>query len=167
MSDDELTEEIAQMLVRIEANYQRETSGPGSRFEGQRLEVAQARAVIRRVRERDESLLGPRVERLEIPDGPWKPSPSSMLSVSRNGRRVRLEMDIVHGGAVNLAIGDAWKLACVIAALIYEADAEPDPDKVEELAMLMVEGTGAMGIAGAKPLARKILRAGYRREAAQ
>lgn len=54
MSDEELAEEIAQMLVRIEANYQRETSGPGSRFEGQRLEVVQARAVIRRVRERDE-----------------------------------------------------------------------------------------------------------------
>lgn len=60
MSDDELTEEIAQMLVAIEANYERETSAPGSRFEGQRLEVVQARAVIRRVRERDEPLLGPR-----------------------------------------------------------------------------------------------------------
>lgn len=53
MSDDELTEEIAQMLVRIERNYERETSGPGSRFEGKRLEVVQALAVIRRVRERD------------------------------------------------------------------------------------------------------------------
>jgi hypothetical protein len=51
MSADELTEEIAGMLVRIERNYLRETSGPGSRFEGQRLEIVQARAVIRRVRE--------------------------------------------------------------------------------------------------------------------
>ena len=53
MTDEELTEEVAGMLVRIESNYLRETSGPGSRFEGQRLEVAQAKAVIRRVRERD------------------------------------------------------------------------------------------------------------------
>lgn len=51
MSDDDLIEELAGMLVSIEANYQRETSGPGSRFEGQRLEVVQARAVLRRVRE--------------------------------------------------------------------------------------------------------------------
>ena len=51
MSDDDLVEELAGMLVRIEANYERETSGPGSRFEGQRLEVVQARAVLRRVRE--------------------------------------------------------------------------------------------------------------------
>jgi len=39
------------MLISIERNYYREGSGYGSRFEGQRLEVAQARAVIRRVRE--------------------------------------------------------------------------------------------------------------------
>ena len=51
MNDEDLIEDIAQMLVCIEANYERETSGPGSRFEGQRLEVVQARAVIRRVRE--------------------------------------------------------------------------------------------------------------------
>lgn len=37
------------MLVRIERNYEREGSGPGSRFEGQRLEVVQARAMLRRV----------------------------------------------------------------------------------------------------------------------
>lgn len=60
MNDDELAEEIAGMLVRIEANYERETSGPGSRFEGQRLEIVQARAVIRRIRERGEPLSGPR-----------------------------------------------------------------------------------------------------------
>jgi hypothetical protein len=49
VTDDDLIEELAGMLVRIEANYERETSGPGSRFEGQRLEVVQARAVLRRV----------------------------------------------------------------------------------------------------------------------
>jgi len=49
MTDDELIEELAGMLVRIERNYERETSGPGSRFEGQRLEVVQARSVLRRV----------------------------------------------------------------------------------------------------------------------
>jgi hypothetical protein len=51
LSDDDLIEELAGMLERIEANYERETSGPGSRFEGQRLEVVQARAVLRRVRQ--------------------------------------------------------------------------------------------------------------------
>jgi hypothetical protein len=51
VTGDELIEEIAGMLVRIERNYERETSGPGSRFEGKRLEVVQAEAVIRRVRE--------------------------------------------------------------------------------------------------------------------
>ena len=45
-----LAEEIADMLWHIQGNYQREGSGPGSRFEGQRLEVVQAEAVIRTVR---------------------------------------------------------------------------------------------------------------------
>jgi hypothetical protein len=49
--DEALAEEVANMLWRIEGNYHREGSGPGSRFEGQRLEVAQARAVIRCVRD--------------------------------------------------------------------------------------------------------------------
>jgi hypothetical protein len=51
VTDDDLIEELAGMLERITANYERETSGPGSRFEGQRLEVVQARAVLRRVRQ--------------------------------------------------------------------------------------------------------------------
>jgi hypothetical protein len=59
-ADDELAEEIAQMLVRVEGNYQREGSGPGSRFEGQRLEVAQARRVIREIREHDAAQAGGR-----------------------------------------------------------------------------------------------------------
>lgn len=44
-------EEIASLLVAIEINYNREGTGYGSRFEGERLEVVQARAVIRRVLE--------------------------------------------------------------------------------------------------------------------
>jgi hypothetical protein len=47
---DDLEGEIANMLVAIEANYRREGSGWGSRFEGERLEVVQARAIIRRLR---------------------------------------------------------------------------------------------------------------------
>lgn len=46
---EERAENVAQILVSIEANYLRETSGPGSRFEGQRLEMVQARRVIREV----------------------------------------------------------------------------------------------------------------------
>jgi hypothetical protein len=45
----ELERQIADMLVAIEANYHREGTGRGSRFEGERLEVVQARAVIRRL----------------------------------------------------------------------------------------------------------------------
>lgn len=48
-----LEAEIADMLVRIEINYCREGTGYGSRFEGERLEVVQARAAIRHVRYRD------------------------------------------------------------------------------------------------------------------
>ena len=48
---DELTLEIADMLRRIEINYEREGSGPRSRFEGRLLEDVQAEAVLRRVRE--------------------------------------------------------------------------------------------------------------------
>ena len=50
MSDDDLIKELAWMLTRIKTNYQCEGSGPGSRFAGQRLEVVQAGAVLRRIR---------------------------------------------------------------------------------------------------------------------
>jgi hypothetical protein len=45
----ELVGEIATMLAAIQINYEREGAGPGSRFDGQRLEFAQARSVIRRI----------------------------------------------------------------------------------------------------------------------
>lgn len=44
---DPVEEYVASMLVSIERNYCREGTGWGSRFEGERLEVVQARAVIR------------------------------------------------------------------------------------------------------------------------
>lgn len=46
-----LIEEIAGMLARIDHNWRAETSGPGSRSEGRRLEVVQAEAVLRRLAE--------------------------------------------------------------------------------------------------------------------
>jgi hypothetical protein len=46
-----LQAELAAMLVATERNYYRETSAPGSRFEGRTLEAVQAEAVLRRVRE--------------------------------------------------------------------------------------------------------------------
>ena len=42
-----LTLEIADALRHIEANYEREGSGPGSRFEGRLLEDVQAEWVMR------------------------------------------------------------------------------------------------------------------------
>jgi hypothetical protein len=44
-----LVDDIAAMLGRIQCNYEREGTGPGSRFEGQRLEFAQAQMVVREV----------------------------------------------------------------------------------------------------------------------
>ena len=48
---DPLTLEIADMLWHIKCNYDRESSGPGSRFEGRLLEDVQAEAVLRRIQE--------------------------------------------------------------------------------------------------------------------
>lgn len=41
--------EVSEMLHRIRVNYEREGSGPGSRFEGMLLEDVQAQAVARLV----------------------------------------------------------------------------------------------------------------------
>lgn len=47
---DPLVRQAADMIAAIERNYDREGSGPGSRFEGRRLEDVQAEAVTRLVR---------------------------------------------------------------------------------------------------------------------
>jgi hypothetical protein len=47
----DLEREIAHALYAIQCNYEREGAGPGSRFEGEMLEVAQARYVIQRLRD--------------------------------------------------------------------------------------------------------------------
>lgn len=52
---DELTRDIADGLRRIENNYTSEGSGPGSRFEGQLLEDAQATWALREMRTRAEA----------------------------------------------------------------------------------------------------------------
>jgi hypothetical protein len=48
--DDPLTVAVADTLRRVENNYNREGSGPGSRFEGELLEDVQARRAIAMVR---------------------------------------------------------------------------------------------------------------------
>jgi hypothetical protein len=48
--DDRLLRAVADTLRRIEANYDREGSGPGSRFEGELLEDIQARTAVAMVR---------------------------------------------------------------------------------------------------------------------
>lgn len=50
-AEDQLAEELSWAIAAIEANYDREGSGPGSRFEGQRLESVQVRWLLRRLRE--------------------------------------------------------------------------------------------------------------------
>ncbi len=49
-ASDEFEDRMAWALVAIENNYRRETSGWGSRFEGERLEVVQARHLIAQTR---------------------------------------------------------------------------------------------------------------------
>jgi hypothetical protein len=44
---DPLIVEVSDALYRIECNYEREGSGPGSRFEGRILEDVQAEWVVR------------------------------------------------------------------------------------------------------------------------
>ena len=51
--DDPFVVYIADTLRRIEINYEREGSGPGSRFEGRLVEDVQAQTVVRIVREKD------------------------------------------------------------------------------------------------------------------
>lgn len=51
--EDPFVTEIEEMLYRILINYEREGSGPGSRFEGKTLERCQAEQVIRHIRWHD------------------------------------------------------------------------------------------------------------------
>lgn len=46
---EQLEEELADSLYAILANYEREGAGPGSRFEGQTCEYAQAKFAVRMV----------------------------------------------------------------------------------------------------------------------
>lgn len=54
-------------------------------------------------------------------------------------------------------------IAAALALLAEDTEREPDPADVDELAMVLAEGNGAIGLDGARPLALRILRAGYRR----
>lgn len=54
--DEDLKKSLAEALWRIEGNYNREGSGPGSRFEGKTLDTAQAEYAIRAVREHDQRI---------------------------------------------------------------------------------------------------------------
>lgn len=57
--EDPFVTEIEEMLYRILINYEREGSGPGSRFEGKTLERCQAEQVIRHIRWHDARTEGP------------------------------------------------------------------------------------------------------------
>lgn len=48
--------EMADMLYRVSVNYDREGSGPGSRFEGRLLEDVQAELVFRRYIDRPQGI---------------------------------------------------------------------------------------------------------------
>jgi hypothetical protein len=48
---DPLITQVADILWRIARNYEKEGSGPGSRFEGRLLEDVQAERIVRMLRE--------------------------------------------------------------------------------------------------------------------
>jgi hypothetical protein len=57
-STDPLVRELADGLNRVTRNYEREGSGPGSRFEGRLLEDVQAEWAVRELLVRDMNLTG-------------------------------------------------------------------------------------------------------------
>jgi hypothetical protein len=79
----------------------------------------------------------------------------------------RIEVRNKTGGGVS---GQAFPVAVIrdlaarLAVLCDEAEDEPDPAEVDDLAAVLME-PGVMGLDGARPLARRILAAGYTREA--
>lgn len=70
-----LVSELADAFWRIEGNYNRESSGPGSRFDGQRLEFALALFAVRQCRRafrpRIEAEAAALVRDLVDPDACW------------------------------------------------------------------------------------------------
>jgi hypothetical protein len=73
------------------------------------------------------------------------------------------------GVCVERSPDGAERTAALIAGYAEAARArqqpELDPSRVDELATVLVEGRNAMGLDGARPLARRILAAGWTREA--
>lgn len=55
---DPAVRDVADMLRRVQINYEREGAGPGSRFAGEMLETVQARAVVQHLRARALEQLG-------------------------------------------------------------------------------------------------------------
>jgi hypothetical protein len=80
----------------------------------------------------------------------------------RPGRMVRVGMGATFE---DMAPSSLRQLCGVGVAFADAAEQEPDPAAVDELALVLVEGRNAMGLDEARPLARRILAAGYRREA--
>jgi hypothetical protein len=79
----------------------------------------------------------------------------------------RIEVRNKTGGGVSgqaFPVAGIRDLAARLAVLCDEAEDEPDPAEVDDLAAVLME-PGVMGLDGARPLARRILAAGYTREA--
>lgn len=66
--------------------------------------------------------------------GPWRLSEGSTLTASCYGKQVRIAFDQVNGPASAFPPAEARELAAVLVALADQAEAEPDPAEVEELA---------------------------------
>jgi hypothetical protein len=113
--DDHLARSVADTLRRIENNYHREGSGPGSRFEGELLEDVQARTAIATVTSWQRELAA------REPHAAPEPVQLLLGPCKAQGH---------HGEHLQLQTHDHWLCAITLTNMLVAADmiADPAPD---------------------------------------
>jgi hypothetical protein len=111
--DDPLLISVADALRRIEVNYDREGSGPGSRFEGELLEDLQARQAVAMVRSHERPDAG---TTRHIPTGatwitwadgkqpPWNLVAEAVARLTGGGVKIRVGRDEDELGRLHVAV---------------------------------------------------------------
>ncbi len=67
----------------------------------------------------------------------WRPYEHSILAARRVGNEVRVEMERSNGASCTFPPAKAREMAAVLATLADEAEAEPDPAELEQLATVI------------------------------
>lgn len=109
---EQLEEQLAQSLYSILANYQREGSGPGSRFEGQTVEAAQAKFAARTV-------LNWQCEQVATPD------PSADYRERLAEEMQRLSLVVAAGVGAHALLADAQAAVSRVRAKHSESPYRP------------------------------------------